>query len=129
MSQSIEPADSGAITKGYEQILAEANEAIHTYPIEEAVERYEKGDAVFVDVLDAPELRKNGQISRPVVHASRGMLEFHPDPESPSFVEELGDGSGLVFRCAVSGRSALAVQCAQEMGLHNVASVAGGFDA
>ncbi len=57
------------------------------------------------------------------------MLEFHLDPESSYLIEELGAGSELVFPCAVGGRSALAAQCAQEMGLRNVAIVEGGVAA
>lgn len=114
------------VTKGYEELLTEAVAEITTYSVEEAVERFD--DAVFVDVRDAPELDANGRIPG-AIHASRGMLEFHIDPESPYHIEEFASGEELLFYCAVGGRSALAVQTAQEMGLSGVANVAGGFEA
>ena len=82
---------------------------------------------MFVDVRDAPELAKNGRIPG-AVHASREMLEFHIDPESPYFLDEFGTDEEFIFVCAVGGRLALAAQRAREMGLRLVASVEGGFN-
>lgn len=109
-------------------MLAAANEVVRTYSAAEAIERFDEGDCVFVDVRDEPELWTNGKIPG-AIHASRGMLEFHLDPESPYFIEELGSGTELLFHCAVGGRPVLAAQRAGEMGLDRVAHVAGGFDA
>ena len=114
------------VTKGYEELLTEAIAEITTYSVEEAIDRLD--DAVFVDVRDAPELDARGKIPG-AIHASRGMLEFHIDPESSYHIEEFASDEELLFYCAVGGRSALAVQTAQEMGLSGVANVAGGFEA
>lgn len=83
---------------------------------------------VFIDVRDTPELDTKGTIPG-AIHASRGMLEFHIDPESPYHIEEFVSGKELLFYCAVGGRSALAAQTAQEMGLSSIANVEGGFEA
>ena len=74
------------ITKGYEQLIQEAIAEIETYSIADAAERLGTNDIVFVDVRDAPELLEHGRIPG-AIHASRGMLEFHIDPESPYFIE------------------------------------------
>ncbi|WP_228842308.1 rhodanese-like domain-containing protein [Halococcus agarilyticus] len=106
--------------------MAEAAAEITTHPVETAIDRLD--DVVFVDVRDGPELDAKGRIPGSI-HASRGMLEFHIDPESPYHIEEFVSGSELLFYCAVGGRSVLAAQTAQEMGLSAVANVEGGFEA
>lgn len=122
--------DSGAKTmkKGFKQLVAEAKSAVKLYSTAEAIERVGDDDVVFVDVREPAELTANGKIPESI-HAPRGMLEFHIDPESPYFMEQFDDDKEFVFYCAVGGRSALAAQTAQEMGLSNVASVEGGFNA
>jgi rhodanese-related sulfurtransferase len=126
-------ADNGesqpkGIKKGFKQLVSEAKSAVKLYSTGEAIERVGEDDVVFVDVREPAELTANGKIPEPV-HAPRGMLEFHIDPESPYFMEQFGDDKEFIFYCAVGGRSALAAQTAQEMGLSNVASVEGGFNA
>lgn len=124
--ESEEPAAS--LKKGFKQIVAEARSEVQTYSTAEAIERFGDDDVMFVDVREMAELVKNGQIPE-AIHAPRGMLEFHIDPESPYFMEAFGDDKEFVFYCAVGGRSALAAQTAKEMGLAKVASVDGGFNA
>lgn len=41
-------------------------------------------------------------------HAPRGMLEFHPDPQSPPATEEFDPTRRTILYCASGGRSALA---------------------
>lgn len=119
-------ADS-KITKGFKELVAEANATIRTYSPEEAIEYLDRDGVLFVDVRDAPELSA-GMIPG-AVHASRGMLEFHIDPESPYYKHEFDGAEELVFYCAAGARSALAAQRAAEMGLKNVSHVQGGFPA
>lgn len=119
-------ADSN-ITKGFKELVAEANATVRTYSPEEAIEYLDKDGVLFVDVRDAPELSA-GMIPG-AVHASRGMLEFHIDPESPYYKDEFDGAEELVFYCAAGARSALAAQRATEMGLTNVSHIQGGFPA
>lgn len=114
--------------KGLDQLVAEAKSEVQLYSPTEVMERVGDDDVVFVDVREMAELVTNGQIPD-AIHAPRGMLEFHIDPESPYFMETFGDDKEFIFYCAVGGRSALAARTAQEMGLSKVASVEGGFAA
>lgn len=115
------------ITHGFKELVAEANAEVRTYSPEEAIARLTEDGVRFVDVRDAPELTEGGVPD--AIHASRGMLEFHIDPESPYYMDEFGDAAELVFYCAAGARSALAAQRAMEMGRDDVAHVAGGFPA
>jgi rhodanese-related sulfurtransferase len=114
--------------KGYKQLVAEANAVVETVPAAEAVKRLQTEEVVFVDIRDLPELERDGKIPG-AVHASRGMLEFHADPESPYHKDVFASGKTLLLYCASGGRSALAAQRLQEMGLAHVAHVAGGLKA
>lgn len=63
-------ADSN-ITKGFKELVAEANATVRTYSPEEAIGYLDRDGVLFVDVRDAPELSA-GMIPG-AVHASRGM--------------------------------------------------------
>jgi rhodanese-related sulfurtransferase len=114
--------------KGYKQLVAEANAVVETVPAAEAVKRLESEASVFIDIRDLPELERDGKIPG-AVHASRGMLEFDVDPESPYYKDVFASGKKLYLYCASGGRSALAAQRLQEMGLTHVAHVGGGLNA
>jgi rhodanese-related sulfurtransferase len=114
--------------KGYKQLIAEANAVIETIPVAEAIQLLPNKDVVFVDIRDLPELERDGRIPGSV-HASRGLLEFYADPESPYHKEVFASGKKLLLYCASGGRSALAAQRLQEMGLQQVAHVSGGIKA
>jgi hypothetical protein len=116
------------MNKGYKQLVAEASAAIETVSVPEAMEQIQSGDAFFVDIRDLPELERDGKIPG-AVHASRGMLEFHADPESPYFKDVFSPDRRLILYCASGGRSALAVSRLQEMGFSNVVHMAGGIKA
>lgn len=117
-----------SLKKGFKELVAEAKSEVKIYTPADVVDRVGDDDAVFVDVREMAELVKNGQVPG-AIHAPRGMLEFHIDPESPYFMEQFGDDKEFIFYCAVGGRSALAAKTAKEMGLTEVASVDGGFNA
>jgi len=68
-------------------------------------------NVLFVDIRDPRELDREGRIPG-AFHAPRGMLEFW---------------ISYVFFCAGAARSALAVKMLQDMGMENVAELAGGF--
>lgn len=114
--------------RGYKQLVAEANAAIETVQAEAAVKQLGSGGALFVDVRDQPELERDGKIPG-AVHASRGMLELHADPESPYHKEVFASGKRLILYCSTGWRSALAAHRLQEMGLSNVSHIGGGIKA
>lgn len=116
------------MSKGYKQLIAEANAVIETVPAAEAVKRFQTGEAVFIDIRDLSELERDGKIPG-AVHASRGMLEFHADRESPYHKDVFASGKPLLLYCASGGRSALAAQRLQEMGLARIAHLGGGLKA
>lgn len=116
------------MNKGFKQFVAEANAVIETIPVGEALTQLQSDQVAFIDIRDASELARDGKIPG-AVHASRGMLEFHADPDSPYHKEVFASGKKLVLYCASGGRSALAAQRLQEMGLTNVAHVGGGIKA
>jgi rhodanese-related sulfurtransferase len=114
--------------KGYKQLLAEAQAVIETIPAEEAMRQLQTDGIVFIDIRDRPELERDGKIPG-AVHASRGMLEFYADPESPYHNDVFASGKKLLLYCASGGRSAFAAQRLQEMGLILVAHIGGGMKA
>ncbi|QZP39616.1 rhodanese-like domain-containing protein [Halobaculum magnesiiphilum] len=116
------------ITKGYKQLISEAAEEVDTYSTADAIDRFGDDDVTFVDVRDTTEIIENGEIPG-AIHAPRGMLEFHIDPENPFFIDSFGEDSEFIFVCAIGSRSILAAQRAKEMGLGRVATIEGGANA
>ena len=116
------------VTRGIKQLIAEANAAIDTVSIADAMVMHGDSDVVFVDVREAVELQQVGSVAG-AVHAPRGFLEFMADPESPLHKPELASGARLLLYCASGGRSALAAKALVDMGLENVAHIAGGYAA
>lgn len=114
--------------KGYKQLVAEANAAIETIPVGDALRRFQSEGVALIDIRDLPELERDGRIPG-AVHASRGMLEFHADPESPYHKDIFASGKKLLLYCASGGRSALAAQRLLEMGFREVAHIGGGIKA
>ena len=119
---------NGTITRGCQQLVAEASSAIETIPAAEAMQVLHKEGVVFIDVRDLEELERDGKIPG-AVHASRGWLEFYADPHSPVHMDVFASGQQLIVYCASGPRSALATQRLQEMGLHHVAQLSGGLKA
>ena len=116
------------LRQGFKQVLAAANAVIDTVAVHDALTMVDDPDVAFIDVRESVERQATGVISGSA-HAARGFLEFHADPESPMHVPELGSGKRLVLYCASGGRSALAAKTLRDMGLENVASLAGGIAA
>lgn len=116
------------ITKGINQLLAEANAAIKTLAAPEAIARLDDPGIVFVDLRDPRELTREGKIPN-AFHCPRGMLEFWLDPESPYHKPIFAEEKTFLFYCASGWRSALATKAALDMGLANVAHIGGGFTA
>lgn len=115
-------------TKSAKELVAAANADVETLSADEAVKLMDDSNTVFIDVRETDERRKTGSLQG-AVHAPRGFLEFHADPNSPTHVKALSSGKRLVLFCASGNRSALAGKTLKSMGLANVAHVAGGFPA
>ena len=64
-----------------------------------------------------------------LLHAPRGLLEFHADPESPVYNDDFVQGRPIILYCGTGGRSALAAKTLHDMGYPDVASLAGGYQA
>jgi rhodanese-related sulfurtransferase len=83
-------------------------------------------DTVFVDLRESSELLRDGKIPG-AVNVTRGMLEFTLDPTLPYHNSVFSSGHKILFYCASGGRSALAADRAQSMGLSHVSHLGGGF--
>ena len=113
---------------GFKQMLAEANAVIEIISVQDLPYHLDDPDAILVDVRDQVERDGDGGIPGSV-HVSRGMLEFHADPDSPAYKSELNPDNRIILYCGTGGRSALAAKTLYDMGFQNVASLAGGFSA
>ena len=116
------------ITKGYQQLVAEAEKEIETISVDAALNLHGSTDVVFVDLRDIRELSREGFIPE-AFHCPRGMLEFWIDPECIYYKDIFANGKKFLFYCNLGWRSALAAQVSQQMGLSPVAHIDGGFDA
>jgi len=116
------------ITKSAKDIVKDAMERVPAISAEEALALSGSPDHVFVDLRDGTEQAKTGMIPGAVA-SSRGMMEFHIDPESPAHKPEFNQDKTYVFYCASGGRSAIAALVAMEMGLSPVVNMSGGVGA
>ena len=114
------------ITTGYKALLEAADKEIETLTVDQAKALHGRDDVQFVDIRDPRELQREGKMPG-AFHATRGMLEFWIDPESPYHKPVFAQDKKFVFFCAGGWRSALAAQTAQRMGLKPVAHIEGGF--
>ena len=113
---------------GYKAMLEAAESEIETLSPAEAGQLVGNNDVQFVDIRDVRELQREGKVPA-AFHATRGMLEFWIDPDSPYYKDVFGSGKKFVFYCQSGWRSALATQTVQRMGLANVCHIDGGFRA
>jgi len=112
---------------GFKKMLAEANAAIETVSVPDAIQVHGEDGYVFIDIREGAE-RETGTIAGSV-HVPRGFLEFHADPESPMHNPVFSGGDRLVLFCASGGRSALAAKTLVDMGFSDVCHIAGGMAA
>jgi rhodanese-related sulfurtransferase len=113
---------------GYQALIDQAMAEIETISLDQAQRFLSDPNVVFIDIRDVRELEREGHIPD-AFHASRGMLEFWVDPESPYYKPIFGEGKRLVLYCASAWRSALATQTLQKMGVPKVCHLEGGFSA
>jgi rhodanese-related sulfurtransferase len=115
-----------AIIKGYKQLIAEANARVRTLSLEQAAAKLGSDDVVFVDIRDPRELEREGMIPG-AFSATRGMLEFWVDPESPYYKDIFGQDKEFILYCGSGWRSALAAATLTDMGMDRIAHIEGGF--
>lgn len=114
------------IIKSSKSIVNEAMAKVPAIGIEEALPLVGSDAHVFVDLRDGTEQAKTGRIPGAIA-SSRGVMEFHVDPESPAHNPAFDQDKTYIFYCAGGGRSALAAVAAMDMGLKPVVNLAGGF--
>lgn len=115
------------LKKGFRQLLAEADAAVVTVSVDDAMALHGQDEVAFIDVRESNE-RAAGFVAGSF-HAPRAFLEFMVDPESPMYQEVFGSGRRLVLYCGSGGRSALAAKTLEEMGVAKVSHMAGGIAA
>ncbi len=115
------------LTKGFKDLLAEANAVVDVIAVHDAVDLHGGGEVVFVDVRE-PEERAKGTIPDSV-HAPRGFIEFIADPQGPMHNSAFASGKRLILFCGTGARSAMAAKTLDEMGFDNVVNMAGGIQA
>lgn len=108
--------------KSAHDLVEEAKQQITEISVDEAGSAIRDSD-LLIDVREPDEFRQ-GHLPG-AVNIPRGMLEFKLSATPEYDARDLQ----LVVYCKTSGRGALAAQSLKQMGYHNVASIAGGFDA
>ena len=113
--------------KSIQTLISEAMQEIKTINADEAFKMVEDDNCNLIDIRDAQELEKTGNVENSV-HISRGMLEIFLDPNSAFFHQgKLDQNKEMVLFCAGGVRSALAVKALQNMGYKKVSHIGGGF--
>jgi rhodanese-related sulfurtransferase len=113
------------MAKTVKDLVAAANAVVPKITPAQAQEIIANGNAVVVDVRDAPEVEQSGKVAG-AVHIPRGMLEFRADPESPYHDQNFGSDKTVILYCASGGRAALGGQTLKELGYADVYNM-GGF--
>ena len=107
------------------QMMEAANAAVPRISSAEARTLIDSGEALVVDVRDAPEVSASGKV-KGAVNVSRGMLEFRADPDSPYHDPHFDKSKTVIVYCASGGRSALSGKVLKDMGYEKVFNL-GGF--
>ena len=115
------------LSKGYQQLVAEAEQLVEALSAAEVDARRHNAGVLLVDLRDVREVKREGKIPD-ALHVPRGMLEFWIDPESPYYRKEFDDAEALILYCNKGWRSALAAKSLLEMGVADVAHLAGGLE-
>ena len=115
------------ITKGIKELCKAAEKEIETLSVNQVLSLYKNSNILLIDVRDIRELWINGKIPN-ARHVPRGMLEFWADPKSPYHRKFFNQDKKFIFYCAGGMRSALSALTIKNMGINQVAHIAGGFD-
>lgn len=111
-----------------QELVAEAEREIVTLTLDEVRSAMDDPNTVIVDIRDVRELWREGKIPG-AMHSPRGMNEFWIDPTCEYHKPVYASGKRFVLYCAGAWRSALEAKMFQDMGLTDVAHMAGGFTA
>ena len=114
------------ISSSVKKIVKEALASVDSISVQEAKSLIENERYQFVDVRELSEQQNVGVIPGAIL-SSRGMIEFHIDPDSPLHKSEFAQEKTYIFYCASGARSALAAVAARDMGLKPVVNMAGGI--
>jgi len=114
--------------RGAFDLVAEARARIEEVSVDRLTAELAGGDALLVAVREQNERELEGVIPG-ALHAPRGMLEFWVDPTMDIHRPEFQPERRIIVHCAMGGRGALAADMLTQMGLGNVASLAGRFAA
>ena len=114
------------ISSSVKKIVKEALASVDSISVQEAKSLIENERYQFVDVRELSEQQNVGVIPGAIL-SSRGMIEFHIDPDSPLHKSEFAQEKTYIFYCASGARSALAAVAAKAMGLKPVVNMAGGI--
>src|SRR5260370_17223606 len=93
-----------AMPSSVKEMLGEANAGVPGLNPAEVRDMIGKGNVLIVDVRDAPELAAGGKL-KGAVNASRGMLEFRADPESPYHNSAFQKDKTVLTYCASAVRT------------------------
>ena len=107
------------------EMMDAANAAVPRITPAQARDMIAQGNALIVDVRDAPEVEKSGKIAG-AVNVSRGLLEFRADPDSPSHDKSFDKDKNVIVYCGSGGRAALSGKVLKDMGYERVYNL-GGF--
>ena len=107
------------MTTGLKQMIDAAHAVVPRISPAQAQDLVASGQAVVIDVRDAPEVEKSGKVAG-ALHISRGMLEFRADPESPFHDKSLRRDRPVILYCASGGRSALGGKVLKDLGYAEV---------
>jgi rhodanese-related sulfurtransferase len=109
-------------------LVENAESEIVTLTVDEVRAALDDPNTVIVDIRDVRELWRDGKVPG-AIHSPRGMNEFWIDPACEYHKPVFASGKRFVLYCAAAWRSALEAKMFQDMGLTNVAHMAGGFTA
>ena len=107
------------MTTGLKQLIDAAHAVVPRISPAQAQDLVASGQAVVIDVRDAPEVEKSGKVTG-ALHISRGMLEFRADPDSPYHDKSLHKDRPVILYCASGGRSALSGKTLKDLGYAEV---------
>lgn len=107
------------MTTGVKQLMEAANAVVPRISPAQVQAMVTSGNAIVVDVRDAPEVEKSGKVAG-ALHVSRGMLEFRADPDSPYHDKNFRRDRPVILYCASGGRSALSAKVLKDMGYAEV---------
>ena len=107
------------MSTGIKEMIAAAQAVVPRISPAQAQDLVASGQAVMIDVRDAPEVEKSGKVAG-ALHISRGMLEFRADPDSPYHDKNLRKDRPVILYCASGGRSALSGKTLKDLGYAEV---------